>query len=154
MIKIIVSEQKLYHRRKTGVVCAYPISTAAKGTGNQEGSLQTPLGRHKIKQKIGAGLPLLSYFVAREPKGIFTQKIAAERKDWILSRILWLEGVETGVNKRGKCDTKHRYIYIHGTNEEDKIGVPSSHGCIRMKNDDMIGLFDDVRCGECVVIKA
>jgi lipoprotein-anchoring transpeptidase ErfK/SrfK len=154
MIKIVISEQKLYHHRKTGVVCVYPISTAAKGTGNQEGSFQTPLGIHKINQKIGADLPFNSYFVAREPKGIFTQKMATEREDWILSRILWLEGVETGVNKRGKCDTKHRYIYIHGTNEEDKIGVPSSHGCIRMKNDDMIDLFDDARCGERVVIKA
>lgn len=154
MIKIIVSEQMLYHHRKTGVVCAYPISTARNGVGNMEGSLKTPLGKHKICAKIGDCFPINTYFESREPKGIFKQKIAHYKHDWILSRILWLSGVQTGVNKRGKVDTKKRYIYIHGTNEEDKIGLPVSHGCIRMLNADIIHLFEHVRCGETVFIKA
>lgn len=154
MIKIIVSKQMLYHHRKTGVVCVYPISTARNGVGNMEGSLKTPLGKHEICAKIGDGLPIKTYFESREPKGTFKQKIAHCKRDWILSRILWLSGVQTGVNKRGKVDTKKRYIYIHGTNEEDKIGLPVSHGCIRMLNADIIHLFEHVRCGETVFIKA
>ncbi len=153
MIKVIVSEQMLYHRRKTGVVCAYPVSTASKGTGNREGSFQTPLGKHKISAKIGHDLPSNVYFESREPKGYFQQNMKHQRSDWILARILWLEGVQTGVNKRGKVDSKRRYIYIHGTDEEDKIGMPASHGCIRMKPDDMMHLFAHVRCGERVYIK-
>lgn len=153
MIKIIVSEQMLYHRRKTGVVCAYPISTAKNGAGNIESSFQTPLGKHQIFAKIGADLPAYTYFESREPKGIFTQKMSKYKDDWILSRILWLEGKQTGVNKRGKVDTKKRYIYIHGTNEEDNIGLTVSHGCIRMINTDIIHLFEHVRHGETVVIK-
>ena len=154
MIKIMVSEQKLYHRRKTGVVCVYPISTAAKGVGNLDGSLQTPLGKHAIKYKIGEGEMPLTAFVARQAVGIFHQDDKKQRNDWILSRILWLEGKQTGINKRGKKDTFKRFIYIHGTDEEDKIGTPASHGCIRMKNDDIMDLFEHVSCGESVVIKA
>ncbi|WP_038247757.1 L,D-transpeptidase [Ghiorsea bivora] len=153
MIKIIVSEQMLYHHRKTGVVCAYPVSTARNGVGNIENSLQTPLGKHQICAKIGGGLPVYTYFESREPKGIFTQKTAHHKADWILSRILWLTGVQTGVNKRGKVDTKKRYIYIHGTNEEDKIGLPVSHGCIRMLNADVVHLFEHACYGESVFIK-
>ena len=154
MIKIIVSEQKLYHHRKTGVVCAYPISTASKGVGNQENSFKTPLGKHRIYTKIGEGFPPYTYYKSRKPKGIFKQEMSGESGDWILSRILWLEGVQSGVNKRGKTDTKKRYVYIHGTNEEEKIGSPVSHGCIRMRNDDVIDLFAHVHCGESVIIKA
>ncbi|MDQ7001166.1 MAG: L,D-transpeptidase [Ghiorsea sp.] len=154
MIKVIVSEQMLYHRRKTGVVCAYPISTAKNGVGNIENSFQTPLGQHQIFAKIGANLPVYTYFESRAPKGIFKQKISKHKDDWILSRILWLEGKQTGVNKRGKVDTKKRYIYIHGTNEEGNIGLASSHGCIRMINMDIMHLFEHVYRGETVVIKA
>ncbi len=153
MIKIIVSEQKLYHRRKTGVVCVYPISTAKNGVGNQQGSLQTPLGRHRIKYKIGDGEMPLTSFVGRKVVGLFSEDIRSSQPDWILSRILWLEGQQTGINKRGKQDTFQRYIYIHGTDEEDKIGQPVSHGCIRMCNDDVIDLFAHVRPGEMVYIK-
>ena len=153
MIKIVVSEQILYHRRKTGVTYAYPISTASKGVGNQENSLQTPLGKHRVKHKIGEGQAAFTAFVARQPVGIFTEQDKILRSDWILSRILWLEGMQTGVNKRGKKDTFKRYIYIHGTDEENKIGSPHSHGCIRMKNEDVIDLFEHVYCGETVYIK-
>jgi len=148
-----VSEQMLYHRRKTGVVYAYPISTAANGVGNTENSLQTPLGKHRIFAKIGDGFPPFTYFESREPKGIFKQKNRVDKPDWILSRILWLQGVQAGINKYGRVDTKKRYIYIHGTNEEDRIGLPVSHGCIRMKNADVMQLFEHVCCGELVLIK-
>ncbi len=154
MIKVIVSEQKLYHRRRTGVVCSYPISTALKGVGNQEGSLQTPLGKHRVRAKIGAAVPRLTAFVARKPIAIFNEAIKHQRHDWILSRILWLEGMQTGLNKRGHVDTGRRYIYIHGTNEEDLIGQPVSHGCIRMRNDDVLDLFAHVAEMESVLIKA
>ncbi|MDX8381509.1 MAG: L,D-transpeptidase [Ghiorsea sp.] len=153
MIKVVVSEQKLYHRRKTGVICEYPISTASKGVGNAEGGYQTPLGKHRIRHKIGDGLSPSTFFVARQPTGEFRQANKSLRSDWILGRILWLEGVQTGVNKRGKVDTFSRYIYIHGTDEEEKIGQPASHGCIRMKRDDVVHLFEHVACGEAVLIK-
>jgi lipoprotein-anchoring transpeptidase ErfK/SrfK len=121
--------------------------------GNEEGSYQTPLGKHAIKYKIGEGELLLTAFVARQAEGIFSPEDKQLRSDWILSRILWLEGKQTGINKRGRVDTFNRYIYIHGTDEEDKIGEPVSHGCIRMNNDDVIDLFTHVSCGETVVIK-
>ncbi len=154
MIKVIISEQKLYHRRKTGVVRVYPVSTAIQGAGNIYGSYQTPLGKHAIKYKIGEGEQPWTVFVARQAAGVFRQSDKKQRKDWILSRILWLEGKQTGINKRGKKDTFRRYIYIHGTDEENKIGTPASHGCIRMKNEDIIDLFEHVSCGESVIIKA
>ncbi len=153
MIKIVVSKQVLYHRRKTGVTVAYPISTALKGVGNQQGSYQTPLGKHQIKYKIGEGELPFTAFVARQPAGVFSQDLKHTRSDWILSRILWLDGKQTGLNKRGRVDTFSRYIYIHGTDEEDKLGKPVSHGCIRMKNMDIIDLFNHVFCGETVYIK-
>ena len=153
MIKIIVAEQLLYHRRKSGVVCTYPISTASKGAGNEKGSFQTPLGKHKIYAKIGEGLPALTAFVGREPVGVFSEETKHLRSDWILSRLLWLEGNEVGINKHGNVDSCERYIYIHGTDEENLIGQPASHGCIRMKNDDVMDLFDQVCCGEPVLIK-
>ncbi len=149
----MVAEQKLYHHRKTGVVCTYPVSTARKGVGNSEGSFQTPYGKHRICAKIGEGLPKFTAFAGREPVAIFSDEVKHQREDWILSRILWLEGVQPGINKYGKHDTYRRYIYIHGTNEEDLLGQPVSHGCIRMNNDDVIDLFNHVRCGERVLIK-
>ncbi len=153
MILVSVSEQMLYHRRKTGVVYAYPVSTATNGTGNREGSLQTPLGKHRIANKIGYELPLLTAFSAREPFTIFDPETDDPSRDWILTRILWLEGCETGKNRRGKVDTHARYIYIHGTHEEDKIGTPASHGCIRMCNEDMLELFENSHVGESVGIR-
>ena len=154
MIRIIVSEQKLYHRRKTGVIRTYPISTASKGVGNVQGSLQTPLGKHRIYEKIGEHEPKNTVFIGREALGKYTNDIKHMRDDWILSRILWLEGLEQGVNRGGEVDTRTRYIYIHGTDAEDLIGQPASHGCIRMCNDDVIDLFEHVEPGERVLIKA
>ncbi len=153
MIRIVVSQQKLYHRRSTGVVRTYPVSTAENGVGNYEGSFQTPLGKHRVRFKIGGSEPEFTYFVAREAAGLFSEAVKHQRSDWILSRILWLEGMQPGVNKRGRVDTFSRYIYIHGTNEEHLIGQPVSHGCIRMKSGDIMDLFEHVTCGESVLIK-
>ncbi len=150
---ISIAEQTLYHRRQTGVWYAYPVSTATKGGGNLEGSFQTPLGKHRIAEKIGGGLPPLAAFRAREPFCIYDPEKSNPNRDWILSRILWLDGCETGKNSRGKVDTKRRYIYIHGTHEEESIGKPASHGCIRMKNEDIIDLFEHTHVGEYVRIR-
>lgn len=135
----------------------YPVSTAANGPGEASGSHCTPRGRHRIAEKIGAGLPLCSAFKARVPTGeIWTPELDAENpgRDWILSRILWLEGLEPGRNRGGNVDTHNRYIYIHGTHEEHRIGTAASHGCIRMKNADVAELFDRVKVGTEVRISA
>ena len=153
MIIISVSEQLLHHRRETGVWYSYPVSTAKNGVGNLEGSFQTPLGKHHIAEKIGDDLPLLTAFRARKPFTIFDPETCDPERDWILTRILWLSGCETGNNRRGKVDTKNRYIYIHGTHDEAAIGTPCSHGCIRMRNLDIVELFDHARIGESVTIK-
>ncbi len=152
MIVISISEQRLFQRRKTGVWHAYAVSTATAGTGNRQGSFQTPLGKHRIAEKTGDGLPLFTAFRAREPFCIYNPTTDDPNKDWILSRILWLTGCETGKNRRGKIDTHARYIYIHGTHEEDKIGTPASHGCIRMRNTDILELFEYTHVGESVRI--
>lgn len=116
--------------------------------------MQTPLGNHRIAEKIGDDLPLLTAFRAREPFCIFDPETDDSNRDWILTRILWLEGCETAKNRRGKVDTKSRYIYIHGTHDEAAIGTPCSHGCIRMRNFDMLDLFEHTFAGERVKIKA
>lgn len=128
----------------------YPVSTAANGLGERSGSYCTPRGRHRIAEKIGAGAPLYAAFKGREPTGeIWTPALDAADpgRDWILTRILWLEGLEPGRNRGGTVDSHARYIYIHGTNEEHRIGTPASHGCIRMKNADVAELFDLVKVG-------
>lgn len=133
----------------------YPISTAKNGLGEQSGSYCTPRGRHRIAVKIGAGQPLYAVFKARVPTGeIWSRELAAEKPgcDWILTRILWLEGLEEGKNKGGTVDSHDRYIYIHGTDEEHLIGTPASHGCIRMKNPDVMELFELVGAGTQILI--
>jgi len=153
MITISISEQRLYHRRETGVWHSYPVSTASRGSGNQRDSLQTPLGRHRICARVGEDMPEGTAFIGREPIGFFDPEHDDPGRDWILSRILWLDGMQLGTNKRGAVDTKSRYIYIHGTHEEDRLGSPASHGCIRMANDDVIELFDLTHIGEHVIIR-
>lgn len=128
----------------------YPVSTAANGLGERDGSHCTPRGRHRIAEKIGAGAPLHAAFKGRKPTGeIWSPALDAAEpgRDWILTRILWLEGLEPGRNKGGSVDSHARYIYIHGTNEAHRIGTPASHGCIRMKNTDVAELFDLVQVG-------
>ncbi len=133
----------------------YRISTALNGPGELENSGCTPCGQHIIRAAIGKNEPVNSVFVGRRPTGeIFTNCLAAlyPQRDWILSRILWLSGCEPGVNRLGNVDTMRRYIYIHGTLDTEPMGVALSHGCIRMKNKDIIELFDRVQPGVSVCI--
>jgi lipoprotein-anchoring transpeptidase ErfK/SrfK len=131
------------------ILCEYPVSTAKAGVGEVSGSYQTPRGRHLIRAKIGAGQPENAVFVRRRPTGeIWTPALgeAFPERDWILTRILWLSGRETGCNRLGCVDTMRRYIYIHGSPDSAEMGVPGSHGCVRMRNADIVELFDLVPC--------
>lgn len=123
----------------------YVISSGKNGIGEQEHSGKTPRGWHRVAQKIGKNAPQNSVFIARQPTGeVYDQQFAQQfpQRDWILSRILWLDGLEQGFNHGEGCDTFKRYIYIHGTPDTEPMGIPMSHGCIRMKNDEIIELFD------------
>lgn len=134
----------------------FSISSAKNGAGELEGSYCTPLGKHYVRAKIGEGLPSGSVFVGRRPTGeIYTPELAKQHpdRDWILSRILWLCGKEVGKNRLGKVDSMRRYIYIHGTPESEPMGTPASHGCIRMRNADVITLFSLVPAGSSVMIQ-
>ena len=125
----------------------YIVSTAAKGAGEQNGSNCTPRGRHIIRAKVGAGETANTVFVRRRPTGeIWTPELAAANpgRDWILTRILWLSGCEPGINRLGCVDTMRRYIYIHGSPDTVPMGTPGSIGCVRMRNQDIIELFDRV----------
>jgi lipoprotein-anchoring transpeptidase ErfK/SrfK len=134
----------------------YSISSGANGVGEESGSFCTPRGKHVIRAKIGAGQPENAVLVRRRPTGeIYTLQLAEQfsKRDWILTRILWLSGKEPGFNRWGTCDTMRRYIYIHGTPDTTALGKPGSHGCIRMRNTDIIELFDLVKSGMAVEIK-
>ncbi len=136
---------------------SYPVSTGANGVGEESGSFCTPRGRHVIRARIGAGQPPNTVFVRRRPTGeIYTPELGARHpgRDWILTRILWLSGREPGYNRGGNCDTMRRYIYIHGTPDETELGRPGSRGCIRMRNRDLLELFDRVAGGTEVEIIA
>lgn len=133
----------------------FAVSTARNGAGEQTGSQRTPRGRHRIRARIGDGLPYGTVFRGRRPTGEYwTPAFAAEHpgRDWILSRILWLCGEEPGRNRLGAVDSMRRYIYIHGTGDDQPMGVPLSHGCVRMRNRDIIELFDLVAVGTKVEI--
>jgi lipoprotein-anchoring transpeptidase ErfK/SrfK len=133
----------------------YAVSTARNGAGEREGSGCTPRGRHRVRAKIGAGAPYAAVFRGRRATGeIWSPELAARYpdRDWILSRILWLSGCEPGRNRFGAVDTMRRYIYIHGTPDDQPMGVPRSHGCVRMRNRDVIELFELVPAGVPVLI--
>jgi lipoprotein-anchoring transpeptidase ErfK/SrfK len=135
----------------------YPVSTATNGAGELRGSHCTPRGRHIVRAKIGAGLPLNAVLVGRRPTGeVWTPELAAAHpnRDWILTRILWLSGCEVGFNRLGEVDTMRRYIYIHGAPETLPIGTPGSIGCVRMRNRDLVELFDRVPAGTRVDVLA
>ncbi|NSL55047.1 L,D-transpeptidase family protein [Uliginosibacterium aquaticum] len=135
----------------------YAISTAALGVGEKAGSYQTPRGQHLVRAKIGGGQPQDAVFKGRRPTGeVWTPRLHAQfpERDWILSRIMWLSGTEVGCNRLGSVDSMRRYIYIHGTPDSEPMGVPVSHGCIRMRNRDVIELFDLVPVGTLVLIEA
>ena len=155
-LKISVKEQKLHvYCDDNERVKSFVISTALKGVGQNKGSFCTPLGQHIVRAKIGDGAPIFSEFVARRLTGKIwspTISVSDSKEDMILTRILWLSGLEVGFNRLGNQDTMQRFIYIHGTNDLDNLGKPSSHGCIRMDNYDIIDLFDQIKVGDHVLI--
>ncbi|ATG90792.1 L,D-transpeptidase [Methylomonas koyamae] len=156
LIDVSIAEQRLRLLQAGEVVADFPVSTAKNGPGERKGSYCTPTGWHRIRAKIGADLPINSVFKARRPTGeIYSSDLSIQhpQRDWILSRILWLGGLEPGKNRYGEVDTTWRYIYIHGTPEELMNGQPESHGCIRMANADVIALFDAVPVGCRVFIQ-
>ena len=139
------------------MLARYPVSTAKNGPGEEFGSECTPRGRHVIRAKIGTDSEVGTVFVGRRSTGeIYSAKLAqtAPDRDWILSRILWLSGLEKGLNRLANVDTMRRYIYIHGTPYENDIGKPVSHGCNRMRTTDLIELYDHVVAGTVVTINA
>jgi len=146
-ILINIARQSLVLLRDGSVECSYPVSTAALGAGEQNGSYQTPRGFHLVRARIGDGMPENAVFVGRRWSGeIWTPELHAKYpgRDWILTRILWLSGCQPGFNRLGCVDTMRRYVYIHGTPDITELGDPGSHGCIRMSNVDMIELFERV----------
>ena len=155
-LEIRLASQRLILWRAGRAVAEYPVSTAANGPGERIGSGCTPRGRHRVRLAIGAGCPENTVFVARRPSGeIYSPALAAAHpgRDWILTRILWLTGLEPGRNRGGDRDTLRRFIYIHGTPEGEPMGEPRSHGCIRMRNADLIALFPQVAAGTPVEIR-
>lgn len=145
LIHISLPEQRLraFGHGQLQLDCA--VSTALNGAGEREGSGCTPRGRHRVRARIGEGQPMAAVFVGRRATGeIWTPRLAAQypQRDWILTRILWLCGEQPGFNRGGQCDSQRRYIYLHGTPDDQPMGVPLSHGCIRLRNTDMRELFD------------
>ena len=155
LLYVSVKTQKMYHIINNKVIKTYIISTAEKGTGNIKNSDQTPLGLHSVKEKHGDNTPLNGRMIGR----VFYGQIATiyndssrSKTDDVTTRILWLSGEEEGVNKDGNVDSYQRYIYIHGTSEEGRLGTPASHGCIRMSNKDVLELYNKIAEGTKVLI--
>ena len=156
-IHIDIPTQQLRFTDGSGRGRGYAVSTAANGAGERNGSLCTPRGRHVVRARIGGGARPNTVFVARRPTGeLYRPEMRADfpDRDWILTRILWLSGTEPGFNRLGDVDTMRRFIYIHGAPDDVPMGDPGSHGCIRMRNRDIIELFDRVPVGTPVVIEA
>jgi len=154
-IRIDLTRQELSLWQGDALLGRYPISTARNGPGECLGSGCTPRGRHRIRLRIGAGCPENAVFVGRRPTGErYDPGLAARHpeRDWILTRILWLTGMESGRNRGGWVDTLRRYIYIHGCPDIEPMGVPRSHGCIRMRNRELLELFEQVRNGTPVEV--
>lgn len=155
LLFVSIENQKMYRIQSKDIIETYDISTSKYGIGNQMGSNKTPTGLHKINSKYGHKTPVNGRMIGRVFYGqiakIFSDTTTSKTDD-ITSRILWLEGLENGINKGDNIDSYKRYIYIHGTSEEGRIGIPSSHGCVRMKNKDVIDLFNEVAIGTFVLI--
>lgn len=155
-IEIGIDQQllRLFDQSKSFI--EYPVATAKNGAGQEYGSECTPLGRHYVRAKIGAGHRVNTVFVGRRPTGEeYCEAMGQQQpqRDWILSRILWLCGDEPGKNRLGSVDTMRRFIYIHGAPDSHRMQIPSSHGCVKMRNNDVIDLFDRVPIGIPVTIK-
>jgi hypothetical protein len=154
-IEIDLARQQLTAWGDGEIVASHPVSTARNGPGEIEDSECTPRGAHIIAARIGAGAALNTVFVGRRATGeIYSAERAASApgRDWILTRILWLAGTEPGVNAGPGRDSLRRYIYIHGTPDSTRVGEPGSRGCIRMRNGDLLPLFDAVEVGTPVLI--
>ena len=148
LIKVIIETQTLELYNNNVLIKTYPISSAKNGVGQEYGSFKTPLGKHRICEKIGESAPVNTVFKARIPTGeLYSPALEAqspECKDWILTRILWLEGLEEGLNKGENVDTKNRKIYIHASPDSRPMQKPFSHGCITLHNEEMLDLFEKV----------
>jgi L,D-transpeptidase YbiS len=156
LIKVSIDEQRLQLLESGRIVMDVAVSTAANGPGERMHSECTPRGWHRIRARIGAGAAANTVFVGRRTTGeIYTPELKQRHpgRDWMLTRILWLCGMEPGHNRFGDLDSMRRYIYIHGCPEEDAMGTPSSHGCIKMRNAEVIELFDRVPTGTRVLIQ-
>ena len=150
-----ITEQKMYYIKEGGIVKTYVISSSSYGVGNKAGSNKTPIGLHKVKQKFGEETPINGKMIGRVFYGdiatIYTDNTKSKTDD-VCSRILWLVGLEEGLNKGEGIDSYNRYIYIHGTPEEGRLGKPASHGCIRMKNKEVIELYEKIKIDTLVLI--
>jgi lipoprotein-anchoring transpeptidase ErfK/SrfK len=144
-IRISVRRQQLILKSGRTKLAEFPVSTSQFGLGSKEGSFKTPTGKFRIADKIGDGMPVGTVFKSRRPVKA-TKKLLRE-EDLVMTRILWLDGLE-----RRNANTHDRYMYIHGTNHEEKIGTPAGHGCVRMKNADLLELFERVKVGTLVEI--
>ena len=155
LLFVSIEEQKMYQIESKKITHIYDISTSKYGVGNKKNSNKTPLGLHLVKEKHGDNVPINGRMVGRVFYGdiakIYSDSTISKTDD-ITSRVLWLEGLEHGINKGKNIDSFERYIYIHGTSEEGRIGIPSSHGCVRMKNKDVIDLYKEVSIGTFVLI--
>lgn len=151
-VVVSVGQQRLGLFRDGALAADWPVSTSRFGVGSQLNSFKTPLGLHRIAEKIGAGMPLDTVFKGRKPVPPASVPPTPPTGDLIMARILWLDGCERGLNRGGDMDSHARYIYIHGTAHEDRIGKPDSHGCVRMRNADIAAFFDMVEVGTPVFI--
>lgn len=154
-LDVNIATQRLTYIREHQSIRSYAVSTAKNGPGELNGSECTPRGWHKIRAKIGAGAANNTVFIGRRATGeIYTPelKMLYPERDWILTRILWLSGQEVGFNRLGRVDTMRRYIYIHGCPDDDSFALPSSHGCVKMRNKDIIELYELVPPGYPVYI--
>jgi len=154
-IEIDISSQRLTLLQGEQAIREWPVSTALNGPGEDIDSGCTPRGEHRVRIMIGGNCPVNAVFIGRRPSGeIYSETLAAQQpqRDWILTRIIWLTGAESGRNRGRDCDTLRRYIYIHGCPDTAPMGVPLSHGCVRMRNADVIELFGLIHAGTRVVI--
>ena len=155
VLEVNIAEQRVRLVKGGHTLCEYPVSTGARGCGEERDSECTPRGWHVVRAKIGAGAAPGTVFVGRRPTGeVYTPALREQHpgRDWILTRILWLSGTEPGRNRLGDVDTMRRFIYIHGAPDDVEMGTPGSHGCVRMSNADVVDLFERVPVGTRVLI--
>ncbi len=154
-IEVSIGSQRMQVFEGQKCLRDYPVSTAKNGAGELQGSEKTPRGRHLIRAKVGQGSIPNTVFIGRRPTGeIYTPELRKRypQRDWILTRIFWLSGLEVGKNRLGPVDTMRRYIYIHGSPDDVRMGTPGSRGCIRLHNDDVIDLYELIPVGTPIII--